>query len=78
MLNGAIKVHPRRAAKMAGRDVVLVDDVLTTGATSDACIRALKETGGARKVVLACFARVVPKGRAKDETPETFTVPGAT
>jgi predicted amidophosphoribosyltransferase len=40
--------------------VVLVDDVLTSGATSDACVAALKR-GGAERVVIACFARVLDK-----------------
>ena len=38
--------------------VVLVDDVLTSGATSDACARALLRAG-ARNVDLLVFARVV-------------------
>ena len=38
--------------------VVLVDDVMTSGATSDACVRALKRAG-AERVIVACFARVL-------------------
>ena len=57
-LSGAIAVNPRRAAKLAGARVVLVDDVMTSGATSDACVRALKRAGAVR-VVVACFARVL-------------------
>ena len=56
-LAGAITVNPMRAAQLRGRDVILVDDVLTTGATSKACVRALKRAG-ARRVVIGCFARV--------------------
>lgn len=57
-LSGAIAANPRRAAQIKGAKVVLVDDVLTSGATSDACVSALKRAG-AEKVVIACFARVL-------------------
>jgi len=40
------------------RHVILVDDVLTSGSTSDACAKALLKAG-ARQVDLLCFARVV-------------------
>ncbi|QIQ86132.1 ComF family protein [Erythrobacter sp.] len=64
MLAGAIAVNPARAKRIAGREVILVDDVLTSGATSDACVAALLD-GGAREVRVACFARVVD-GRGMD------------
>lgn len=57
-LAGAIAVHPARQAHLSGAQVVLVDDVLTSGATTDACVRALKRAGAA-KVVVACFSRVL-------------------
>jgi predicted amidophosphoribosyltransferase len=38
--------------------VILVDDVLTSGATAEACARALTRAGAARVDVLV-FARVV-------------------
>ncbi|TAD81182.1 MAG: ComF family protein, partial [Sphingomonadales bacterium] len=56
-LAGAIRLQPGRAARLAGRDVVLVDDVLTSGATSRACIAALKAAGPA-SITVTCFARV--------------------
>lgn len=44
---GAFNVDP--SAELAGRTVVLIDDVLTTGSTANACARALKLAGaGAR------------------------------
>lgn len=57
-LSGAIAANPRRRDLLRGAKVVLVDDVLTSGATSDACVAALKRAG-AEKVVIACFARVL-------------------
>ena len=57
-LMGAIRMNPRRAPKLRGRHIILVDDVLTSGATSDACTRVLLK-GGAKSVSIACFARVM-------------------
>ena len=57
-LSGAIGGNPCRADRLQGASVVLVDDVLTSGATSAACVSALKRAG-ARRVVIACFARVL-------------------
>lgn len=58
VLSGAIAVHPRCRTALKGAHVVLVDDVMTSGATSDACVGVLKRAG-AVKVVVACFARVL-------------------
>jgi len=57
-LEGAIVARQNARSKIAGRAVILVDDVLTSGATSAACVDALLEAGAA-SVRLACFARVV-------------------
>lgn len=57
-LSGAIVANPRRVTSLRGAKVVLVDDVLTSGATSGACVSALKRAG-TEKVVIACFARVL-------------------
>src|SRR5690606_1809135 len=57
-LTGAIAARPGRRERLRGAKVVLVDDVMTSGATSDACVAALKRAG-AERVVVACFARVL-------------------
>ena len=58
VLSGAIAANPRRLAQLKGAKVLLVDDVLTSGATTNACISALRRAG-ASQVRLACFARVL-------------------
>ena len=50
-------------ARVRGRHVLLVDDVLTTGATAEACSRALKRAGAASITVLT-LARVVKASEA--------------
>lgn len=57
-LSGAIALNPKQADRLKGAQIVVVDDVMTSGATSNACVRALKRAG-ARKVIVACFARVL-------------------
>ena len=73
-LAGAIEMRDSARGRISGRDVILVDDVLTSGATSDACVDALLNADAA-SVRIACFARVVDgsamaKGGPKSETPE--------
>jgi predicted amidophosphoribosyltransferase len=48
--------------EMVGRRLLVVDDVLTSGATVDACCRALLRAGAAQVDVLV-FARVVLPAR---------------
>lgn len=80
ILSGAISVPERARPKVKGRTVLLVDDVLTSGATSEACVSVLKRAG-ASKVVVACFARVLnelsPNLADQNETPGA-EAPGAT
>ena len=49
----AIRARPHRVRALSGRRVVLVDDVLTTGATAGVCTEALLAAGAASVDVLA-------------------------
>jgi predicted amidophosphoribosyltransferase len=57
MVEGAFAIRRGAAARVAGQRVVLVDDVLTSGATSTGCTHALLAAGAARVDVLVA-ARV--------------------
>jgi ComF family protein len=59
-VRGAFHVRPRLVERIRGRPVVLIDDVLTTGATVSECARVLLRAGASRVDVLT-LARV-PNG----------------
>ena len=61
-VQGAFRVPPEGKAEVVGRKLVLVDDVLTSGATVSACARTLLRSGAA-SVDVVVFARVVTAGR---------------
>ena len=54
----AFDVHPKWQTAVTGKTVLLIDDVLTTGATVEACARAL-ERAGAKRVDVLTLARVI-------------------
>jgi len=56
-VRGAFQVAPNARSKLAGAHVLLIDDVMTSGATASACARALKRAGVAQVDVLV-YARV--------------------
>jgi len=62
-VQGAFKVAPDRHSDIQGRRVILVDEVLTSGATADACARALLRARAAQVDILV-FARVVDTHKA--------------
>jgi len=62
-VQGAFAVPEERQAAVAAKRLVLIDDVLTSGATADTCARALLRAGAAQVDVLV-FARVVDALRA--------------
>lgn len=61
-VQGAFSVTPRSRALIENRRVLLIDDVLTTGATAESCARALTRSGASDVDVLS-VARVVQAGQ---------------
>jgi len=58
-VQGAFSLKEKFRSHIRGREVILIDDILTTGATAASAARAL-ESGGVRAVHLRTFARALP------------------
>lgn len=56
-LNGALRLHPRRGDIVQGRHILIIDDVMTSGATLAEATRVLTASG-AENVSVLVFARV--------------------
>jgi predicted amidophosphoribosyltransferase len=65
-MRGAFKVV--RSDQISARDILLIDDVFTTGTTASECARVLRRAGAAR-VFVATVARVL-KPEAERKNPE--------
>ncbi len=65
LVDGVFAVAPGQIPRIAGRRVLLVDDVMTSGATADACARVLLMAGAGGVDVLA--AARVPDPRLEGE-----------
>ena len=57
-VRGAFRIAPHHSERVKGRTIILIDDVYTTGATTNTCALALKRAGAAQ-VRVCCWARVV-------------------
>ncbi len=57
-VQGAFTVPDNRREQIDGKTILLIDDVMTTGATLNACAKTLKRAGAAQVEAL-CLARVV-------------------
>jgi predicted amidophosphoribosyltransferase len=66
-VRAAFRVPAEAEIQIAGRRVLLIDDVYTTGATVRAATKALKR-GGAATVDVLTFARVLPGDFRADES----------
>ena len=73
-LRGAFAVKPSLGGYVTGRRVLLIDDVMTTGATVGACCKVLRNAGAAEVRVLT-LARVLTTGGIRVPKVEVYTTP---
>jgi ComF family protein len=60
-VRGAFRINEKHRQAIAGRNILIIDDVFTSGATAGACARVLKGAGAGQVGVL-CWARVIRDG----------------
>lgn len=60
-VRGVFALNPAHCEAIRGKPVYLIDDVYTSGATSNACAKLLKKAGASQVIVL-CWARVLREG----------------
>jgi len=56
---GAIEVNPKLAARIKGKNILLVDDVMTTGATANECAKVLRKAGVGQIYVLTAARTIL-------------------
>lgn len=56
-VRGAFSIHPKHATNIKGKSVLLIDDVITTGATLRHCTKALLKAGASQVNVLTLARR---------------------
>lgn len=61
IVRSVFAINPAKVSQIKGKQVFLIDDVYTTGATANACVRLLKKHGAA-SVTILCWARVLRDG----------------
>jgi predicted amidophosphoribosyltransferase len=61
---GAFVISDRAACRVKDRNILLIDDVMTTGATLEACCRVLKAAGAKRVDVLTLSRVISPREAA--------------
>lgn len=71
VLEGAIVARPSRLAKVRGRRLLLIDDVMTSGATAAACAVALLDAGASHIDVLVASRVAAPGARDAYLEPDT-------
>jgi predicted amidophosphoribosyltransferase len=72
MVKNAFRLNPKWGERIKGRAIVLVDDVYTSGATTDACVATLRKAG-ATSVTIFCWARVLPAALEYDVPVKALT-----